>query len=201
MSNKTIAFIAIAAIFLISILAIGADYWHSSNQQSIILDGQYADSLVTQSTPLPKGMIFTPLYIGDKARTIQQLAGQPVLVNIWASWCAPCVKEMPQLLALAGQRPELQLVLLSVDEDIKAAKTFMEGLAKQIGDNVTLAHDPDRHTSTTVFQTYRYPETILIDAQGQMTGKLVGLVDWENADVLEMVDALIATMPEKEPTS
>ena len=183
----------IMAVLALSAMMIGLDYWQSARQKTISLDGTYAESFAPFSLPLSPDTIFTPLYPDDPAKTIGQMAGQTVLVNVWASWCAPCVKEMPQLVSLAASREDITLVLLSVDEQRQAATRFLQRFSAEMGDNIVPAWDPDRGLSTRVFQSYRYPETILIGPDGYISGKLAGLVNWEDPDVLAMVEDLSQT--------
>lgn len=127
-----------------------------------------------------------------KERTIGDFAGRVVVLNFWASWCTPCVAEFPHLLQLARDNPErVVLLLLSSDHDTAAMERFLTRQpAADIGrDNVVIAPDPDGAITRDLFQTYRLPETILIDGAGRMRHKLVG-ADWRVADVQEMIEGL-----------
>lgn len=184
----------IITIFALCAFMIGMDYWQSSRQSGTIkIDGTYKASLDPLHFTLSDSFIFTPLIMQDTATTFANLKGRAVLINVWASWCAPCVKEMPQLIELANTRNDLSLVLLSVDEDREAAKTFLKRFETQMSHNIILAWDPERTMSTANFQTYRYPETILVRPDGAVSGKIVGLVDWTDPGIARMINRLTAT--------
>lgn len=115
---------------------------------------------------------------------LSDFRGKAVVINFWASWCAPCVVEMPKLLAMAAQhRADMVLILLSSDDDDLAMTKFIARLDPGLSDNVVVARDVPDQTGRTltrdVFQTHRLPETILIDAGGTMIRKIRGdTEDW-----------------------
>lgn len=114
--------------------------------------------------------------------------GKTVLLNFWASWCAPCVVEFPILLGLAHKYPDdLILVAVSSDRDEDAINRF---LSKQNAgqktileqDNVMIVPDYDGRITFNLFNTSRLPETIVVNRAGEMAAKFIGL-DWSATDV------------------
>ncbi len=115
---------------------------------------------------------------------MQQLRGRYVLVNGWASWCPPCVKEMPDLLALAKAYPQrLTLVTLSADRSQEAAISFLARYGEADA-NMLHMFDAGQAIARETLQIYRYPESILVDPSGQMVRKYAGLLTPE--DVTEI---------------
>jgi thiol-disulfide isomerase/thioredoxin len=101
-----------------------------------------------------------------------------VLINFWATWCAPCIEEFPILLTLARDYPNrLQLVFISSDVSAEVAQRFIDKQTVPVGSNVDYVWDGSRSITTKTFQTLRFPESILINPQGQMVHKVIGPVD------------------------
>jgi thiol-disulfide isomerase/thioredoxin len=126
---------------------------------------------------------FTPLG-QDSPVSIRSLAGKTVLLNFWASWCVPCRVEFPQFVALARRFPET-LVILAVSVDSKAADRdkFLEEMGER-PHNLVIIPDPDRIIAQDLFQTLRYPETIIIGPDQTLRDKVAGVVEWEGDEML-----------------
>jgi thiol-disulfide isomerase/thioredoxin len=102
--------------------------------------------------------------------------GKPLLVNFWATWCTPCVAEMPTLDALAGEmKGKLQVVTLSQDQDGRAkVDTFF----RQHGFRTIEAYLDPTMEMTSALKLDALPTTILYDAQGHEIWRAVGPEDW-----------------------
>jgi peroxiredoxin len=101
--------------------------------------------------------------------------GEVLLINFWASWCAPCVEEMPSLERLhrALEAKGLRVVAVSVDDDIATIRRFRE----EHDLSFLILHDEGASVSHT-FETFKYPETYIIDREGRLLSKVVGARDW-----------------------
>lgn len=114
--------------------------------------------------------------------------GQVVLLNFWATWCPPCVAEMPSLERLHQRLGDRGLFVLgvSVDADAAAYEQFLRT------HNITFANyrDPERRVST-LYGTFMYPETYIIDRQGRLVRKIIGPLEWDNPDVLAFLNDLL----------
>jgi peroxiredoxin len=104
--------------------------------------------------------------------------GQIVVLNFWATWCAPCVQEMPGLIELHHQRPDLAILAVSIDEDAEAYSRF---LLRRHVDLITV-RDPAQ-TAAKLFHTEGWPETYIIDRRGVIRRKIVGDPDWSNPEL------------------
>ena len=141
---------------------------------------------VFQASPAPD---FTLVDINGRERSLSEFQGKFVILNFWASWCAPCIKEFPHFLAAAREYPE-NLVFLGVSSDFNDAamtrfldKMRAEYPAAMAQDNVIILPDPDQKITLDQFQTMRLPETIIIDENGAMRGKIIG-AEWVYEDLL-----------------
>ncbi len=134
-------------------------------------------------TPAPAFTFEDP---DGKPTTMAAFRGRPVLVNLWATWCAPCIIEMPSLDALAVREGDaLQVVALSQDLDGRGLVTRFFGERNFRALDAYL--DPQMQ-----FMTERrletLPTTILYDAEGKEVWRMVGRADWESERVARLLD-------------
>ena len=101
-----------------------------------------------------------------------------MLLNFWASWCAPCIEEMPALIEIHHQRPDLAIVAVSIDEDPEAYNRF---IARRHVDFITV-RDPAQKAAQ-LYHTDGWPETYIIDKTGVIRRKIVGDPDWTNPEI------------------
>ncbi len=115
------------------------------------------------------------------------LAGKVVLLNIWASWCGPCITETPVLEALHRQFGSQGFVIvgISIDQKDDNYRNFL----KRFNVTYLTARDPEKKIADT-YRIYRYPESYLIDKSGKVVQKLVG-VDWSPAQLARDIKALL----------
>lgn len=115
--------------------------------------------------------------------TLARFAGKPVLVNLWATWCAPCIAELPTLDALA-QKGGIEVVAVSQDMGGReAVDAFFE---KRPVKALEAYLDPDAALMTALNAT-TLPTTILYDAQGREVWRWVGEQDWTSADAARLI--------------
>lgn len=107
------------------------------------------------------------------------IADKIVIINFWASWCAPCQEETPALLKLAHQYPA-QVVLISInaEADIKESKKFMKLFPNFKGTNIFVLHDANRNWSNQ-YSVTGLPETFLFDSKSVLVYKVTGLIDFQ----------------------
>jgi len=126
-----------------------------------------------------------------KTLKISQWKGRVALVNLWATWCAPCRKEMPDLAKLQAElgSKDFEVVAISVDrKGVDASSAFL----KETGaDNLALYVEP---TTTVVneLQALGLPSTLLIDRKGREIGRLVGPADWASPEAQTLIKAALA---------
>ena len=104
--------------------------------------------------------------------------GQVVLLNFWATWCGPCVEELPSLLDLHHQQPGLVILAVSIDEDPLAYTRF---ISRRHVDLITV-RDP-AESAARLFHTEMWPETYVIDRQGVIRRKFIGSQDWSSPEI------------------
>lgn len=116
------------------------------------------------------------------------LRGRVVLVNFWATWCPPCVEEMPSLERLSRLLGPEGLVVLgvSVDEDEKAVRDFLARVAVSF----PILRDPGAHTAA-AYRTTGYPETFVIGRDGTLLRTFVGPAQWDTPEALDYFRSLL----------
>ncbi|MEZ5403602.1 MAG: TlpA disulfide reductase family protein [Bryobacteraceae bacterium] len=119
---------------------------------------------------------FSVTAASGKTVSRSSFGGKLLVLNFWASWCGPCVQEMPTLEALheAGKDRGLVLLGISVDKNEKSYRRFLE----RHKPGFLTAHDPEQRINDS-YGTYRYPETYVIDASGSVLLKKIGVLDQE----------------------
>ena len=122
---------------------------------------------------------------GQHALNLQNQRGHVVLLNFWATWCAPCIVEMPGLEALQQQLPQLRVIGVAFDED---APTYQAYLARHpVSFFSVLDATGAAHTS---FGTFRPPETYVIDKKGVIRRKFIGTQDWTSPEIVSSLRTL-----------
>jgi peroxiredoxin len=137
-----------------------------------------------------------PLAIGDRAPDfsvpaipsgsldLKNYRGQIVVVNLWATWCLPCVEETPSLEQFAERMRDHGVIVLgvSVDEDQKALQDFI--LKYHI--SYPIGRDPDRALAAR-YGTFQFPETYILDRRERIAEKIVGPTDWNDLRIQNFV--------------
>lgn len=123
-------------------------------------------------------------------RSLKDWEGRVVLLNLWATWCAPCRKEMPALdrlqQALGSER--FEVVALSVDRGgTEKSQTFLDQIGVQA---LKLYLDPTAR-ATSQLKAVGLPATLLIDGQGREIGRLTGPAEWDSEDAKRLIQAAL----------
>ena len=143
----------------------------------------------SNSRPLRIGSVAPDFTVqdGHNKVTLSQFRGQVVVLNFWATWCPPCVEEMPSLVDMQRRMKAKGVTVLavSVDVDENAYRQFI----KDHNVNLLTARDPDQKSSG-LYGTFKFPETYVIDRNGVMRRKFIGAVDWTEPEVTDFLGKL-----------
>ena len=120
--------------------------------------------------------------IDGKPISLADFAGKPVVVNLWATWCQPCLREMPSLDRLQAEL-DGKLTVLAVSEDRAGAKRVGEFVAQMGLKNLTIYLDPKSELSHAL-GVRGLPTSIVIDAKGQIVGRVEGAAEWDSATMM-----------------
>ena len=109
--------------------------------------------------------------------------GKILVINFWATWCPPCVEEMPSLnrfqQAFAGRGVEV--LAISVDEDEKLYRDFLQ----QHNVRMRTVRDPGKKVSS-LYGTFKYPESYIADREGRLVRKIIGPADWMSENMVSV---------------
>jgi len=123
----------------------------------------------------------------DRSISLHDLRGKVVILNFWATWCPPCVEEMPSLSQLHAKLQDrgVEVLGVSVDLDDDKYHRFLQDHRVSL----TTVRDPDQKT-TALYGTFKFPETYIIDRRGIVRRKFVGAVDWNQPEILDFLTKL-----------
>ncbi len=127
---------------------------------------------------------FTVTSLTGKTLTRGSFGGKLLVLNFWATWCPPCVAEMPSLNEFHRQLQGdgVVVVAVSVDKNEKAVHDFVQ----RFGLEFEIALDPTADIPAS-YGTYQYPETYIIDSQGRVIEKLIAEQNWADPQIIQRV--------------
>jgi peroxiredoxin len=128
---------------------------------------------------------------GDTVR-LADFRGDVVLLNVWATWCAPCRREMPELQALQERFAERGFHVLGVSIDARGAESAIRTFTDDLGVGFRILHDPDERVART-FRTIGVPESFLIGRDGVIAARWIGSFDPIAEETLATVREALAS--------
>lgn len=115
----------------------------------------------------------------DRTVSLHDLRGKTVVLNFWATWCPPCIEEMPSLVALQKDMGDKVVILaVSMDVDEGAYKQFVRD---HHVDLLTVRDAANK--SNALYGTYKFPETYIIDKDGKIRRKFIGGANWTSPEI------------------
>lgn len=151
--------------------------------------GHMAAFLVKADRPAVPDLAFKDS--AGSAVTLSKWRGRVVLLNLWATWCAPCRKEMPTLNEVQKQlgSKDFEVVALSVDrKGLEASAAFL----KETGADSLGLYIDETTTSLNALQALGLPVTLLIDRKGREIGRLLGPAEWNSAEAIALMKAALS---------
>lgn len=159
---------------------------------ALILTGCYGGA---KPTSIGKAAPDFTIQDSDRTVSLSQLRGKIVVLNFWATWCPPCVEEMPSLVQLQRKfkNTDVTVLAVSVDEDADAYHKFL----KDHGIDFLTVRDPGPKSNKGVsapvasrYGTYKFPETYILDRKGVIRRKFIGPIDWNQQEIVEYLGRL-----------
>ena len=128
--------------------------------------------------------------VDGKPVVFDRFRGKVVLFNLWATWCPPCIREMPDLNALQAQYRDRGLVVVPVASGMQGKEEPTEFLRKYGLDELTTYYDLNSYFLR-VFDLETLPITFVIDRNGIMRGGVLGIMDWRSAEARALIEAFL----------
>jgi peroxiredoxin len=178
-SAKQITFLAVMVI--VAAIAIGIYVVKAGK------GGKGGNKIITNGARAPEFRLPAP---DGRQVSLSDLRGKVVMVHFWATWCPPCVEELPTLAKLHQdlKGADFEMLAVSVDEGgADAVTAFM----KKNGLDVPVLLDPDRSTAE-LYGTFKFPETYIVDREGIVRHKAIGPRDWTDPAALQFLKDMIA---------
>ncbi|HMR31602.1 MAG TPA: TlpA disulfide reductase family protein [Geminicoccaceae bacterium] len=113
--------------------------------------------------------------------------GKVVVLNLWATWCAPCREEMPSLRKLAAELDPRQAVVLALSVDRAAPERVQKFIDEIGGAGDMLVYRDPKAAAARALKVPGLPATILVDRNGDEAGRLLGIAAWDSPEAIEIV--------------
>jgi thiol-disulfide isomerase/thioredoxin len=204
---------ALGAAAVAAVLGFAAVYVTLGRPDNAAKPSKSAPSPVSVNQPLPSGPGVNALSKGEmaafvfrkepealpdfkfqeesgKERTLADWRGKVVLLNLWATWCLPCRKEMPALDRLQKElgSDKFEVVAISIDrKGMEASRKFLTETGVK---NLALYLDATARLNSEL-RVVGLPATLLIDAQGREVGRLLGPAEWDGEDAVRLIKSAV----------
>jgi cytochrome c biogenesis protein CcmG/thiol:disulfide interchange protein DsbE len=123
----------------------------------------------------------------DRKVDLHDFQGKILVLNFWATWCPPCVSEMPSLVELQQRLGPKGVTVLGVSVDLDG-DAYHRFVTNYKIDFLTV-RDPD-HKSSDLYGSFKFPETYIIDRRGIVRRKFIGPVDWGSPEIVDFLTKL-----------
>ena len=158
---------------------------HASASPPAILDKLH---LTDGAPPAPAATFYDA---DGKAMSLNDFRGRYVLVNLWATWCGPCINELPSLVRLQAELPQDKITVLPIDLEKHESQKVVEFLARTKIEGLPIYIDRD-FSAMRGFAANELPLTILIDSEGREIARAAGEQKWDHADTVAYLKAISA---------
>lgn len=130
---------------------------------------------------------FTLPTLTEQPVSLRNYHGNVVIVNFWATWCPPCIEEIPSLKEFAERLRGLRVTIIgvSMDRDSAALERFVTHAQLPF----PIARDPTQAVASR-YGTFKFPESYVIDSEGRIARKIIGAMDWRDPETISFVSRL-----------
>jgi len=163
------------------------------------LAGEFADNFTLLDPPVPVPLEVFQDMKGGRVR-LADFAGQVVVLNFWATWCPPCVREMPSLDRLHAALREEGLTVVAVSIDRGGPDVIEPFAARHKLKEMGLYWDA-KSTLAKAFGVTGLPTTFIIDRQSRIIGAMQGSAEWGSPEALALVRHYLAARPDPKKQS
>lgn len=176
----------VKALVVVAILSVGFYFGFSIYQKQLKGNKnrhQILDQMETVGAPL-----FAGNNIYNEPYVLVTSQSKIVIINFWASWCAPCVEEFPSLMKLVEHyKGQVRVIAVSQDSAQEDIQTFLNSIQFQQNLDFQIVWDQDASIGQS-YQVARLPESFILDSNLKLRRKVIGTIDWASSDALGYFD-------------
>ncbi len=181
------AFVAAAALLVYSFVSVAKEgELRRRCSPTCLLSPQYAGANKTMPS-------FSLKSVSGETVTSESLKGKVVVLNFWASWCAPCLAEMPDFADLARilkSKRDVVVIAVSADEKPEGVPGIMKSILHSDPPFVSLVDPGGVSVIGDKFGTRMFPETWIIDKRGVVRARVDGSREWQSSMIVEYIDQI-----------
>ena len=175
---------AVAWLFLLILAAAGSAAENKPAELERVRLGEF----IPASPPLPAPAVSFVDLTGNTVN-LSEFTGKIVLVNLWATWCEPCLREMPSLARMQLRLGD-KITVVAVSEDRGGSKTVEPFIDKLELKSIKTYLDP-KSTAERAFKVQGLPTSFLIDRQGRILGRVEGAAEWDSPELLDILKSFL----------
>ncbi len=112
--------------------------------------------------------------VEGQSKSLQDYQGTLTLIHFWATWCPPCLAEMPELIKLAHSQPNIKIIAFSLDKTERNMQRYFETKFKNLPANFISVWDENGTIAQDEFYSFNYPETYIMGCSGNIDEKVIG---------------------------
>lgn len=168
----------------------GLDTTMSSLDKLELMRTKGAFDIELKNFPVIEGQDFLKQKGIENLNSLEDLKGKVILLNFWASWCEPCIQEFPDLVKLVSKVPEVVIVAISRDYQIKDAESFIKAFPESKG-KILFVWD-EQGDSTSLYGTEVLPESFIIDKDFKVVKKISGIEAWGESHIISFFKDLVS---------
>ncbi len=157
----------------------------------VIGGGAYIYSNLPSTTAVVAGDVAPDFTLEDTKGnkfTLSELRGKIVMVNFWATWCPPCIEEMPSMERLNKFMAEEDFVMLAINTE-KNGRTVVPDFLKKTPYDFPILYD-DQVTVQQQYGVYKFPESFIVGKDGTVVEKIIGPLDWSSPKTVAYLKGL-----------
>ena len=190
MSSKNILHTLFAIITMTTLLIVSISTHHASAEAYNCHNSPTSLGRFIQK--IPPTTLTATTFLNDKNTeySIKDYRGNGVILNFWATWCPPCVKEMPALINLKKIIEKDNFSILALSEDRGGAKSVISFFEKQGLEGLDVLVDKKGKVARE-YKVQGLPVSLLIDREGLERGRVIGIADWDKPEVVSFIKRCI----------
>jgi thiol-disulfide isomerase/thioredoxin len=143
-----------------------------------------------KSVPAPD---FSTIDLQEATVQLSQIKEPIIIINFWASWCTPCLEEIPSLHKLVATfAGKIHLIAVSGDSSIEEMRIFLKSYPELTNKNISIVWDKDKELMK-LYRVNRLPESFILSSDKKLVKKVVGSIDWYTFESKEFIKNLLAT--------